>query len=710
MPRTIGVLVLLAAAAAGAQDKNASADRGCEEVAKTGRFQVFFEAVEIASLAQTIADATCRTVIVPDGLRGKLSIIGPERSARKLSAAQFYRAFLSALDAQGLTVVENGAFLRIVEKAKARQGGTPLADADGQVRSLDEEMVTRVFRVDPDELEALRMLIGNFVSPGGDALSFPPEALIVTDVASNLRRLERLLQQLEQPDPLDTLKVFELAHADAADVVNKLQLLLAKAGTAPAPRPRGSGAAPTAGMETVVADERTNRLLVFGTPERLAQISALVAELDVETAAGGRAVLINLENGDAKEIAQNLQTLVSTGTGGKSSGAGVFSSEVKVTANASTNALLVVASARDLRTVRDLVRALDAPRRQVFIETVIMEVDLDRGHELAVGMHGAIPTGEGPIVLGSAPEGAPSSLSLLDLVKASGLIGAASGGASLNVAGQAVRQFGVSLRALAQDSGVNILSTPHILTADNEEAEIAVGRKVVFVTTPPRNLPVPTTANPQAADYASMFLNQAPQVSRENVELRLAVKPHIGAAGAVHLEITHEAEEVLAGQRSAFGPDTATRSAKTAVITQDGQTVVLGGIVQERETEEVSKLPVLGDIPLLGHLFRSTRTRKQRTNLLVVLTPHILDHPSEFQRVLDDKVRERERLLMEIYGRVPGTPLPMGISERPGPLMSIGQVLAREQSRPENGGDGAAGERVFSPPDTRQTSAIAAPR
>lgn len=119
----------------------------------------------------------------------------------------------------------------------------------------------------------------------------------------------------------------------------------------------------------------------------------------------------------------------------------------------------------------------------------------------------------------------------------------------------------------------------------------------------------------------------------------------------------------------------------------------------------VSKLPLLGDIPLLGHLFRSTRTRKQRTNLLLVLTPHILDHPADFQRVLDDKVRERERLLMEIYGRIPGTPLPMGISERPGPLMSIGQVLAREHRRPEIGGQGDVGERVFSPPDARQPPA-----
>jgi general secretion pathway protein D len=255
-------------------------------------------------------------------------------------------------------------------------------------------------------------------------------------------------------------------------------------------------------------------------------------------------------------------------------------------------------------------------------------------------------------------------------------------------------RFAIALQALQSDSDVNVMSTPYILTADNKEAEIVVGQRVPFQqgTNPSQLAQLVSSGN---ASTASTLSNFGSSVTREPVELKLAVKPHIGDGDHIRLEINQSAEEI-SGSNS-LGPITSKRSQKTTVIAQNEQTLVLGGIMQDRIIEIVSKTPVLGDLPVLGALFRSTGKKKTKVNLLVFLTPHIIHEASDIDRLLERKLEERRKLVEQIYGSSKGFDPPIDASRKRGPLSAMYHAIDRELRRPENGGNGAPDDRVFEP-------------
>jgi general secretion pathway protein D len=723
----------------------------CEEARRRARYGIYFDKVDIEKLVQTVSDATCRTFILPENVRGKISIIGPENGRVEVDADQFYAAFLAALDANNLSVYQHGRFMKIVDKRSAKQNPIPtIVDADTPY-TTNEQMVTKLFKVRYVEVEPLRGVLQQLVSKDGDTIPYPPDTIIVNDVGSNMHRLERIIAQLDTRASSDELRIIQVQFATAQDVAATVQKLF-EAKSRPGQRTGGfvpsvsPGAPPgeaavLAGqpgdassgpvtLSQIIPDERTNKLIIVASPAAFERILQIVKEVDVPTDGGGRINVYPLENADAEELASTLQTLAQ-GTANRprtpvpvpqppggarpttTTAAELFSGEVKISADKSTNSLVIVASQSDFKNIIRVIEQLDVPRRQVFVEAVIMEVNLDRNSEFGINFHSGykLTTDQGavPGLFGTkyTRQGLPPSFSLANLASFGGFLAGLQGPVipELQRLGIDIPAFGVVLHALQQSSDVNVLSTPHILTSDNEEAEITVGQNVPFQagfspgslgtglgSVPGSPTGVPSSLLGGLGGLGSLF---AP-ITRQNVELKLTVKPQVNESDYIRLVITEQTEEI-ASSDPVLGPTTSKRTAKTTVVAKDSETVVIGGIMQDRTIESVSKVPVLGDVPLIGHLFRDTTRRKTKTNLLLFLTPYIIKDQSDFRSIFERKMRERQQFVEEFYGQVPGYDVAVDFTRKPGPLSRMNQTMLREQQKLENGGPGLPGERVIKP-------------
>jgi general secretion pathway protein D len=733
----------------------------CEEMRRRARYNIYFDKVDIEKLVQTVSDATCRTFILPENVRGKISILGPENGRVEVDADQFYAAFLAALDANGLSVYQHGRFLKIVDKRAAKQNPIPTLMDDEASFTTNEQMITKLFRIKNVEVEPLRGVLQQLVSKDGDTIPYPPDIIIINDVGSNVHRLERIIDQLDSRSASDEVRIIQVQYATAQDIAATVQKLFEQTGgpnpaggmgggrpgqrgapammnppggsvgeTMPMSPPGGESAAngPVT-FSQMIPDERTNKLIVVASPAAFERIQSLVRELDIPTAGTERINVYPLENANSEEIASTLQTL-SQGTGnrprspvpvpgapgmprqqqGSSGGAAeLFSGEVKISADKGTNSLVIIASQSDYRSLVRVIRELDKPRRQVFVEAVIMEVNLDRSREFGLNLHqgfslpvqGSATTG----VVGTkySKTGVPPSFSLGNLVGFGGFLAGLQGPIIPALKELGIPAFGIVLHALQQSSDVNVLSTPHLLTSDNEEAEITVGQNVPFQSGfSPTSLGsgLGTAAGAAGAGGIGSLLgglaSQYAPITRQNVELKLTIKPQINESDFIRMAITEQTEEI-ASTDQVLGPTTSKRSAKTTVVAKDQETVVIGGIMQERTLEDVSKVPILGDVPLLGHLFRSTNQRKTKTNLLLFLTPYIIREQSDFRRIFERKMRERQQFVEQFYGQVAGYDVPVDFTRKTGPLGRMRRVVLTEEQKAENGGPGMSGERILRP-------------
>jgi general secretion pathway protein D len=729
----------------------------CEEARRRARYNVYFDKVEIEKLVQTVSDATCRTFILPENVRGRISIIGPENGRVEVNADAFYAAFLAALDANGLAVYQHGNFLKIVDKRSAKQNPIPtIVDPDAPY-TMNEQMITKLFKIKYVEVEPLRGVLQQLVSKDGDTIPYPPDTLIINDVGSNVHRLEKLIDQLDTRASSDEMRIVQLQYSSAQEVANTVQKLFeAKSnrpgqragGFAPGPNPGGPpgelspqqvGPEAAGGVVTLsqlIPDERTNKLIVVASPAAFDRIQQIIREIDVPMSNDGRINVYYLENANAEELASTLQTLAQGSANrprtptpqlppgaqrpGGTSSAELFGGEVKISADKGTNALVIVATQADYRNLVRVIQDLDRPRQQVFVEAVIMEVNLDRNSEFGINLHSGytLNTSQGriPGLLGTkyTSQGLPPSFSLANLAGFGGFLAGLQGPVipELSKLGIDIPAFGVVLHALQQSSDVNVLSTPHILTTDNEEAEITVGQNVPFQSGfSPSSLGSSlggaggvagggTGLNPSLLGGLGGLGSFFAPITRQNVELKLTVKPQINESEFIRLVITEQTEEI-ASSDPVLGPTTSRRSAKTTVVAKDQETVVIGGIMQDRTIESVSKVPILGDIPILGHLFRDTTRRKTKTNLLLFLTPYIIRDTSDFRRIFERKMKERQQFVEQFYGQVPGYDVAVDFARKPGPLSRMNQPLLREEQRAENGGPGGPGERVIKPQGTQ---------
>lgn len=648
-------------------DSEADADSGAEldkgellySCGKTrGKVVVRFKPdVELRELVTWAMGFTCKSFAYGAGIGGrsaKANLIVPG----SMSVEQAWRVFLIGLETMGLTVVPRGEVLAIVEVSQARGGPVPLYLRGKPSRRV--QIVRQMFRPEHTSADELARALELLKSKQGEVAALPELGLVlVTDFADHLGRMSALVGEVDRPHASETLFALKIRRVDAVELVKTLEELLGvgrRGASAPVRGARGkppvndASASGAAVPSTLIADGRTNTLLVVGSQAAFDRVRAVVDRLDiaVDGEASGSVHLYALANADAEELAGTLASLLSgraqstARNGGRAPAAAESAIEgsVQVAFDKPTNSLLFVASSRDYLALSQIVRRLDEPRRQVYIEATVFEVSATAERRLGLAAHAGKDTKSGGVIVGGFQPGTVSSLSAGGLANLSGLLGGIFGKAldNLTVAGNSVPSFGVAVQAMAMNGTVDILSEPHILTADNKEAVISVGRDIPYTSR--------LSALPSASGSGDSPFALAQSIERKKLALTLKITPHVSSDDLIRCDIELSKDDLIAGSESSTnGPSWGTSELKNSVVVHDQQTIVIGGIMSDSLEDETRKVPVLGDLPLFGHLFRSTTRVKRKTNLLVLLTPHIVGDQRDAQRILDRRMRERSEYL-----------------------------------------------------------------
>jgi len=556
------------------------------------------ENTDINTLISTVADKTGKNFIVDPRVKGKVTII----SHQAITRDELYQTFLSILEVHGFAAIPGDGVIKIVPDSTAKQSS--IRTATSGAPGTGDELVTRVVMVDYVNAMQLVPILRPLIPQQGHMAAFPSSnVLIVSDRADNIARIMQLIRKIDRPSN-DDVEVLALQHASAAEMVRVLAALKKNTGAG-----KGAAAAPV-----LVADERTNSILLGGDKAERLRMRALIAHLDTPTDDGGNTQVIYLKYAEAASLVPVL-TSVSSNIGGKaganakSGSAANSGSKLNIQADENTNSLVITAQPDVMRSLQSVIRQLDIRRAQVLVEAIIAEVSSTKSSELGV-QFGSLDTQSTGAISSEFPGTGPGILSL-----AFGTDPITSLGGGLNIGlGEDTgnSRFGLLLRAIASDDDSNLLSTPNLVMLDNEEAEIIVGQNVPFVT--------------GSQQTTGGLANPFQTIQRQDVGLTLRVKPQINEGDALKLDITQETSSVVPDNSNVTSSDIITnkRSIKTTVLVNDGEIVVLGGLISDDLTEGVSKVPVLGDVPLLGNLFRSRTTRKLKTNLMVFLHPVIL--------------------------------------------------------------------------------------
>ncbi len=618
-----------------------------------------FTDVDLPVLIKFMSEQTRKNFIFDERVQGKVTIVSP----RKMTEEEAYNVFLSVLQAKGFATVMVGNSIRIVPAREVRQEPIPMSGR-GKGAAHAGEFVTRLVPLQHAESQEIVQLLTPLLSKDGMISAFQSSnTILLIDSRSNIDRLLGILRSIDVESPGD-LKIFRLTYAAAPDLAKTLeQLFQTGAAAAGAPAARAGARKFAAGRGTVVKfipEPRTNSLIVIAPPETLQEVAELVAKLDVGIPSGGGKINVYyLENADAEETAKVLSALSATGAPGQAAASqprapgqaassqtlrSIISADleggVKVTADKATNSLVVVASPNDYETLLAVIRKLDIRRRQVFVEAAILEIDLDKSRQLGVEWRaaGEVSNGSGAII-GGTNFGFPGGINELltniaaggspMLFSGTGLLAGGIGGSVKLPDGTEVPAIAAILRAAKSRNDLKILSSPHLLTQNNKEAEIIVGENVPFITSTSRD--------------STNLANVINTVERKDVGITLKITPQIHESEFLSLDIYQESSAIKdTTESTTVGPTTTKRSARTTVLVKSGDTVMIGGITQETELVAESKVPLLGDIPLLGWLFKYNSKQKKRTNLVILLTPHIVQEPGTYSK----KLGERQRTLM----------------------------------------------------------------
>ena len=650
---------------------------------------------ELGDLISWISSITCKQFLLPGTIPAnskKVTIVAPEL----ITPEEAYRLFLGALDSVGLTVQPSGKVLRIIETVKAKSAPIPLYGEDSDV-PINESYVTRLIRVENADPNEVAQVLGRLKGEQGDVIVYAPQnALIVTDLATNITRMMAILKQIDQPGTGEKVWIIGVKNTSANDMAQKLGEIFQVAklggkGGATASTPPPAGTHPKLGdlttemmISKIIPDERSNQLIVIANERAYSRVLTLVKKLDVPIGPGdGRIHVYYCENANCDELAQTIGAvtgIVVTGAGSSRPRSGsrtstptptptgaagqplsganlLFEGEVRLNFDRPTNSLIVVSSLKDYQALRRVIELLDSPRKQIFVEAMILEVTLDKERDLGASWHGVKPenlfglTDPSLIVGGLNPANTLQPTNALGDTMLAGILGpvlTASEAAGLGSAATAtvdIPSFGVLIKALQTNSDVDVLSNPHILIMNNEDGEISVGQKIPF--------PVSTLGLGGAGTGAAGGLGLGlgglfPQVQRENVALEIKLTPHVNEHDIIRLEVDVKDSEV-SSVSSTLGPSTSERSAKSIVVAKDQQTILIGGLMSDKIINSVTKIPLLGDIPILGFFFRSTTKHVVKTNLIIALTPYVINDQSDLRRVLEKKMKER-REFVERFG------------------------------------------------------------
>ena len=671
------------AGAAGEKDKTAPGEDDtlyhCGK--KSGQVAVTFKPeTELKDLVAWVMGFTCKNFILDPRIVStgkKVTVIAP----LKMSQQEAYRVFLVALSTMGLTVVPKGNVLRIVESATAKSETVPIYKRG--IPADEDQMVRYILRPSYAQTETVRAALDSIRSQAGNVQA-AGNLIIITDYASQVRDMMSLAKSIDVPGNNEGVYTIPVLHSDATALAQKLNEILgiaansASGGGKAAPQqssPRNGaspqGTAQASGEDIsgaipskILVDDRTNTLIVVANEAGYLRVKSLVERLDIllDTEGGSAIRVFPLENALAKDLATTLNNALSQGqqrpgattNGGRPGQPGAaiaptpvpagdlgaaLEGPVRVVNDDPTNSLIVMSSGRDYLAIKDVIRRLDQPRRQIFIEALILEVTLNKELDIGTSSHGGLPVSNGDaLVLGGVQTSTLKSLQVASLASLTGLIGGLVGSpltSSQTFLGTSIPSYAVLFQALATQDNTNILSAPHIIAIDNEKAEFSVGNNIPYQA----GLSFGGLPSAGAGGATSPLGSIGQNIQREKLTLDLNVTPHISSNDAVRLEIEQNTKD-LGGKDPQLGPTWTERKLKTQVVVHDQESVVIGGLIQEREAFNVTKVPLLGDIPLLGYLFKYTTKAKKKTNLLILLTPYIIKDQLDLQNIRERKTRE----------------------------------------------------------------------
>jgi general secretion pathway protein D len=648
------------------------ADADLKTAPRSDRYALNFVNADIGAVVRAIGSFTNQTYVVDPRVRGTISLVSPE----PLSKEDSRNALLAALRLQGFTIVESGGVAKVVPENDAKIQASP-ADPRRAMSRGDNTIVTQVFQLNYESATALVPVLRPLIAPNNTIAAYPNNnTLVITDYADNLQRIARIISSIDGPSSGD-LEIIPVEHALAIDLVNILNKMLDEGS-------RGTGAAVDAGQRlTVMADQRTNSLMLrTSSNARAALARNLIKKLDQPTRTPGNVWVVYLKNAEAAKLAKTLQAILTnnpnitqnatsglsnsasnsssnlsavnssasgtsstsgtgTSTGTSSGSTGQLSAASGTTdtqsngivqADTSTNSLIITAPEPIYKNLRSIIEKLDVRRAQVFVESLIVEVSSDKAAEFGIqfqGLSGA--NGTDPKVIGGTNfNDSGSGRNILGAAANLGSIGRGLNigiiDGQVNIPGVGtISNLGFLARALESKANANILSTPNILTLDNEEAKIVIGQNVPFITGQFTN-----------ASSGGASVNPFQTIERRDVGLTLRVKPQVSEGGVVKLGIFQEVSSV-ADTTNVSGVVTNKRSIESNVLVENGNIIVLGGLVEDRVTGNEEKVPGLGDVPGIGQFFRYDNRRRMKTNLMVFLRPVVVRDESQAQSIVADR-------------------------------------------------------------------------
>ena len=667
--------------------------------------------MDIRDLIQTVSEITGETFLLEESVKGKkVTVVAPKGGFKKQNALRLFEAIL---DLNGFAIVKKDGVSKIIPKRDIKIESLPTGSGI-EYGSPSDMYVTRLVPLKNINAQEVANTLRPLISKEGDILTYAPlNTLIIVETVSNLNRILKIIENIDQDTEIQFIKI---QHSYAADIAAKLVQIFGGESVTPtaespqpsqqreAPRriPRatssGGGGQQTSGLK-IITDERTNSLIVIAHHEDMGKIKAVIEKLDVEAETPELGIyVIRLQNADAEQVVSILSSLIGGGggaitqpgrtttrttggvggtlgttyQGGRQTGGTVGAFEqagqviqretdgggisavvaeaegVRITADPATNSVIIIGSRRDYETIKRVIDDLDIRRRQVFVESAILEIAVDRLRALGTNFSiGFSFNGDNAGFFGTALPGIPSLLGVAANPQSFITAISSISGLFLGLVGDSVDpdgsgpippipSFTFLFQALASLTDVNVLSTPSIVTTDNEEAEIVVADVIPF--------PTGSTVGETGVTVQT--------IDRQPVGIRLVLTPQISEGDFLNLTIHTEVSAVAPAppdlNTAVFGIATTTRSADSSVVVKDGQTIVIGGLVQDRETIAESKVPLLGDIPLLGYLFKFKQRRSTKINLLILLTPRIVENESDMQKLLED--RQRRNMLLQQQG------------------------------------------------------------
>lgn len=551
------------------------------------QFSLNMESAQLRSLIQTVSERTGRNFVIDPRVNAKITVI----SSEPVNDQELYTIFETILAVHGYAAVESEGVTRIIPAVAAKQSPVPVRSQD----EASERIVTRVITVEHVSAAELVPILRPLLPQEAHLAAYQPtDRLIVTDSAANIERIVNIVRRVDQPVDSE-VEMIRLEHASADEVSRVLETLRTTQGEQ---QPASS----------VAVDARTNSVLILGDQETRVRMRTVIANLDTPLVREGDTKVRYLRYANAEDMVSILKNMREVQGSEGDSGGGSGDSDVFIQADAATNSLIIQAPPSRMQAIESVVRQLDIRRAQVLVEAIIVELTTNRARELGF-----------QFFVDGSDEGRPSALTSFgdtgsNIAELSVNPESIGPGLSLGVAdANDGIDFGALLRVLSSDADTNILSTPSLVTLDNQQSEIVVGQNVPFITGQ-------FTGQDAGSDARSPFQT----IERRDVGLTLRVKPQINEGDTIKMEIEQEVSNIAQTAQQASDLITNTRELRTVVLVDDGQTLVLGGLIDDQIRTRTEKIPLLGDIPLLGRLFRFDSTSTEKRNLMIFLHPRIL--------------------------------------------------------------------------------------